>query len=235
MSLQVRNLTKTSDRVVFVGVIHTDAESVAHVRKAVREVRPDVVAVELDRDRYQQLLHPPTEQEMADAPPSGNVVQDLFQQIALLEKRLGSVTGSDAGTEMLAAIEEGRKLGAKIALVDRPIQTTMQAIMSVPLDEVYRMFNMIPGASRDLQDGAADDLMISLKEEGAVEAVMEEFTSEFPNLSNALIQERDNYVAHALCTILNDVKGKIVVVLGAGHIEGVRTALSKLLECQAGS
>ena len=43
------------DRVVFVGVIHTDIDSVKHVRKVVKEVRPDVVAVELDRERYAQL------------------------------------------------------------------------------------------------------------------------------------------------------------------------------------
>lgn len=223
------------ERVIFVGVIHTDVDSVNHVRKAVKATKPDVVAVELDRDRYQQLLHPPTEKEMEDQPATGNVVQDLFQQIALLEKRLGNVTGSDVGAEMLAAIEEGRKLGAKIALVDRPIQATMQAIMSVPLDEVYRMVNMIPGATDEIQDGAAEDLMTTLKEEGAVDEVMEQFRSEFPHLSNALINERDRYVASALCTILNDVKGKIVAVLGAGHIEGVRKALSKLLESQAGS
>jgi len=223
------------DRVLFVGVIHTDIDSVKHVRKAVKETKPEVVAVELDRDRYQQLLHPPTEQEMTAQVPTGEVVQDLFQQIALLEKKLGNVTGSDVGAEMLAAIEEGRKLGSKIALVDRPIQATAQAIMSVPLDEVYRMFNMIPGASDDIQHGDAQDLMTTLKEEGAVTAVMEEFRSEFPHLSNALIDERDKYVANALCTILNDVKGKIVAVLGAGHIEGVQNALSKLLESQAGS
>jgi pheromone shutdown protein TraB len=223
------------DRVLFVGVIHTDVDSVKKVRKTVRETKPDVVAVELDRDRYQQLLHPPTEQEMAAQAPTGEVVQDLFQQIALLEKRLGGLTGSDVGAEMLAAIEEGRKLGAKIALVDRPIQATIQAIMSVPLDEVYRMFNMIPGASDDIKDGGAEDLMTTLKEEGAVTAVMEQFRTEFPHLSDALIDERDEYVANALCTILNDVKGKIVAVLGAGHIDGVQKALSKQLESQAGS
>ncbi len=232
---QVLKLKGIPDRVLLVGVIHTDVDSVKHVRKTVKETKPDVVAVELDRDRYQQLLHPLTEQEMANQSSTGHVVQDLFQQITLLEKRLGNVTGSDVGAEMLAAIEEGRKLGAKIALVDRPIQATMQAIMSVPLDEVYRMVNMIPGASDDIQGGDAEDLMTTLKEEGAITAVIGEFRTEFPNLSNALIDERDKYVANALCTILNDVKGKIVAVLGAGHIEGVRKALSKQLESQAGS
>ena len=228
-------MTKTLERIVFIGVIHTDVDSVHQVRKAVREVRPDVVAVELDRDRYQQLLHPPTDEEIAEASPSGDVIHDLFQQISLLERNLGSITGSDVGSEMLAAIEEGRKLGARIALVDRPIQATIQAMMSVPLDEVYRMLNMIPGASKDIQEGAAEDLMTTLKEEGAVSAVMEEFRTSFPNVSNALIQERDNYVAHALWTILNDVNGEVVAVLGAGHIEGVRKALTELLERQAGS
>ena len=223
------------ERVVFVGVIHTDRDSVERARKIVKRVKPDVVAVELDRERYQQMMHPPTQEEIARMAPTGDPVQDLFYQIALLEKKLGDITGSDAGAEMLAAIKEGRSIGAKIALVDRPIQATMQAIMNVPLDEVYRMFNMMPGASKEIQEGGAQDLLSLLKEEGAVDTVMEEFRAQFPNLSNALIQERDNYVAKALFTILNDVEGRIVAVLGAGHIEGVKQSLARMLQTQAGA
>ena len=49
-------MPESLERVVFVSVIHTDADSVKHARKTVREVKPDVVAVELDRERYEQLI-----------------------------------------------------------------------------------------------------------------------------------------------------------------------------------
>jgi pheromone shutdown protein TraB len=217
-----------SERIVFVSVIHTDIESVEEARRVVRETKPEVVALELDHDRYQQLMNPPEEGEIV-APGAGDMAQDLMLQLAILEKSLGAITGSDVGDEMLAAIEEGRAIGAKIALVDRPMIATVQAMMQVPVDEMYRLTGMLPDATKDIEEGGASDLLAMLKEDGAVDDLMEQFRSEFPGLANVLIEQRDQYVAKALHFILNDVEGRIVAVLGAGHIQGVKAALDKLL------
>ena len=218
-----------SERIVFVSVIHTDLDSVDEARRVVRETKPEVVAVELDHDRYHQLLNPPEEGEV-QIPQPGDMAQDLMQQLALLEKSLGEITGSDVGDEMLAAIEEGRAIGAKIALVDRPMTATVQAMMQVPVDELYRLTGMLPDATKDIENGGASDLLAMLKEDGAVEDLMKQFRDEFPGLASVLIEQRDQYVAKALQFILNDVKGKIVAVLGAGHIQGVKAALDMLLK-----
>jgi pheromone shutdown protein TraB len=217
------------DRIIFVAVIHTDLESVEYARKVVRETKPDVVAVELDRDRYQQLMSPSDSDETLPLRMTGDSAQDLMQQLAVLEKSLGEMTGSNVGDEMLAAIEEGRAVGAKIALVDRPMQATVQAMMRVPLNELYGLTNILPDAAKDIEGGGAKDILEMLKEEGAIEDIMKQFQEEFPGLTKVLIQERDEYVAKALHFILNDTKGKIVAVLGAGHIQGVRAALERLL------
>lgn len=218
-----------SERIVFVSVIHTDVESVEEAGRVVRETKPDVVAVELDHDRYHQLMNPPEEGDTGP-PGSGDMAQDLMQQLAVLEKSLGDITGSGVGDEMLAAIEEGRAIGAKIALVDRPMIATVQAMAQVPVDEIYRLTGMLPDATKDIQNGGASDLLSMLKEDGAVDDLMEQFRSEFPGLANVLIEQRDQYVAKALHFILNDVEGKIVAVLGAGHIQGVKAALEQLLQ-----
>ena len=215
-------------RIVFVSVIHTDLESVEHARQVVRDTRPDVVAVELDHDRYQQLVNPPDIQTGNLPPTTGNSAQDLMQQLAVLEKSLGEMTGSNIGDEMLAAIEEGRAVGAKIALVDRPMQVTIQAMMKVPLSELYGLTKILPDATKDIEGGGASYMLEMLKEEGAVEDIMKQFQTEFPGLARVLIEERDLYVAKALRFILNDVKGSIVMVLGAGHVQGVKAALDRL-------
>ena len=218
-----------SERIVFVAVIHTDVESVEKARRIVRETKPDVVAVELDHDRYHQLMNPPEEGDVVKPGP-GDMAQDLMQQLAVLEKSLGDITGSDVGDEMLAAIEEGKEIGAKIALVDRPMIATVQAMAQVPVDEMYRLTGMLPDATTDIQNGGAGDLLSMLKEDGAVDDLMKQFKSEFPGLANVLIEQRDQYVAKALHFILNDVEGKIVAVLGAGHIQGVKAALEQLVQ-----
>lgn len=212
---------------MFVSVIHTDLESVEEARRIVRETKPDVVAVELDHDRYQLLSNPPEEEPV---PLAGDAAHDLVQQLAMLEKSLGEITGSDVGDEMLAAIEEGRAVDAKIALVDRPMTETIRAMMQVPMDELYRLTGLLPDATRDIEEGGAGDLLAMLKEDGAVDDLMVQFKTEFPGLADVLIGQRDKYVAKALKFLLNDVKGKIVVVLGAGHIAGVKAALTQILQ-----
>jgi pheromone shutdown protein TraB len=228
-------LNNELNRVVFVAVIHTDTESVERAREVVRNIQPDVVAVELDHQRYQQLME--SDKPMANWKPtsSGDAAQDLIQHMATLEKSLGEMTGSNVGEEMLVAIEEGRRIGAKIALVDRPIHVTMQAIARVPLDEIYRLMGLVPDAQKDLQESDGTDILGMLKEEGAIENLMKDFNSEYPNLADALIHQRDLYVANALRSIMKDVDGRIVAVLGAGHIDGVRKALLNLLETEAAS
>ncbi len=219
------------ERVVFVAVIHTDTESVENAREIVLETKPDVVAVELDRTRYKQLSEP-AENMQEDIPPitQGDTIGNLMNQIALLEQSLGSITGAAAGTEMLAAIEVGREIGAKIALIDRPIEVTAQSLMHIPLDEIYKLMGTIPGAAKEVENElGVEKLMSMLKEDGAVGDLMISFKEEFPNISRVLIEERDEYIASALKSILDDVEGKVVAVLGAGHIDGVRKLLNKKL------
>ena len=217
------------DRVVFVAVIHTDLESVEEVRRIVREVQPAVVAVELDHERYEHLSKPGTHDELATMPLTGDTAQDLMQQLAAMEQALGGITGSNVGDEMMTAIEEGRAINAKIALVDRPMKATVQAMMKVPLDELYKLTETLPDVTKDIEDGGAFDLLDMMKQDGAVDDILEQFRSEFPGLTRVLIEERDHYVANALHFILNDVQGQIVAVLGAGHIQGVKAALEELL------
>ena len=218
------------DRVIFVPVIHTDTESVEAARKTVIDIEPDVVAVELDRTRYHQLSNPDPASAESTEILSGNAIQDLMLQIAKMEKDLGNLTGADVGNEMLAAIEAGRSIGARIALVDRPIEATAQALARIPLDEIYRLSGVIPGAVENLDEGEADDIISLLKEDGAVDDLMDDFRTEFPTLARVLIDERDEFIARAIKSIMNDVDGKIVVVLGAGHIDGVTSTLKRMLD-----
>ena len=228
-------MPESLERVVFVSVIHTETDSVDYARKIVRKVKPDVVAVELDRERYEQLISSQSSTEIPEMPITGDVVHNLLNQIAMLENSLSGITGTGVGEEMLTAIKEGRKIGAKIALVDRPISATVHALRQVPLDEIYRLTSLVPDATAEIEGGSAQDLMSFLKEDGSVDALMEQFKDEFPLLHEALIHQRDLYIAKALLSILNDVEGNIVVVLGAGHTEGVRKTLGQLLETEAGS
>ncbi|MFW9907025.1 MAG: TraB/GumN family protein [Candidatus Thorarchaeota archaeon] len=217
------------ERVVFVPVIHTDKESVDTARRVIRDTKPNVVAVELDRTRFNQLSNPRTTHPNHQPSSSGFEVSNLMNQIALLQQSLGEMTGSSPGEEMLAAVETGREVGAKIALVDRPIELTAQAMGQVPMDEIYRFAEMIPSNAQDLSKEGEMSFFDLLKKEGTIDELLEEFTKEFPTLAHVLIDQRNEYIAKAIKYILGDVTGKIVAVLGAGHIDGVTEKLKELL------
>ncbi|MBD3160025.1 MAG: hypothetical protein GF309_14690 [Candidatus Lokiarchaeota archaeon] len=230
---EAHSVTDELERIHFLPVIHVDKASVDEAREIVHRVQPDVVAVELDKQRYNQLMEENEELLDKETPNQMNVAEGFLNQIALLEKSLGQITGSGAGEEMKAAIEEGRKIGAKIALVDRPLGAIMNSLAEVPLDEIYRFASMVPDLEELQSEEGEFDILAFLKEEGTIPEMMEQFRSEFPSLAEVLIDERDEYVAEALEFILKDVDGEIVAVLGAGHIDGVKEKLIELLEKKA--
>lgn len=230
---EAHSVTDELERIHFLPVIHVDKASVDEAREIVHRVQPDVVAVELDKQRYNQLMEENEGLLDKETPNQMNVAEGFLNQIALLEKSLGQITGSGAGEEMKAAIEEGRKIGAKIALVDRPLGAIMNSLAEVPLDEIYRFASMVPDLEELESEEGEFDILAFLKEEGTIPEMMEQFRSEFPSLAEVLIDERDEYVAEALEFILKDVEGEIVAVLGAGHIDGVKEKLIELLERKA--
>ncbi len=216
------------ERLVIVPVIHTDNESTDRVRRVIREVRPEVVAVELDVDRYSHMVSAAGD-VTAMPPAGGDPVTDLMWQLATLEESIGVATGAGVGNEMLAAIEEGRAVGAKVALVDRPIAETMRELeRQVSLEEVYTFLDMAASAAQELGNCDAHEVVGELKTEDGVESVLKEFREQFPGMYAVLLEGRDRYVARALRQVLGDTTGKVVAVLGAGHVAGVRRALEEM-------
>jgi pheromone shutdown protein TraB len=115
-------------RVRVVGTAHVSAGSVEEVEAAIREERPDVVAVELDEGRYRQLKGgAPEDLDASDLLEGNTVFQFLaYWMLSYVQTRMGEQFDIKPGADMLAAVETAEELGLEVALVDRDIQTTMQ-------------------------------------------------------------------------------------------------------------
>ena len=111
-----------------VGTAHVSAESVAEVERVVAEERPDVVAVELDEDRFRQLRgETPDDLEAGDLLDGDTVFQFLaYWMLSYVQTRLGDRFDVDPGAELRAAVEAAPGVGAGVALVDRDVQVTIQ-------------------------------------------------------------------------------------------------------------
>ncbi len=120
-----------------VGTAHVSAASVEEVEATIEAERPDVVAVELDENRYRQLKGDlPEDLDAADLLEGNTVFQFLaYWMLSYVQTRLGERFDIEPGADMRAAVETAESLGLGVALVDRDIQTTIQrfwARMTLP-------------------------------------------------------------------------------------------------------
>ena len=164
-------LVVVNDNIILVGTAHVSAKSVAEVRAAIQKYRPDIVAVELDKNRFIVLTKKRKWEEtsLIDVLKQGKGFLMLAQIfLAMFQRRLGSEYGVEPGAEMVAAIKEAKKFGVEVALVDRDITVTFRrAWRSMTFREKLRLFwysiKALVGYDRLMEE---DELELELEKEG---------------------------------------------------------------------
>ncbi|QSW98680.1 TraB/GumN family protein [Haloterrigena alkaliphila] len=110
------------------GTAHVSKASVDEVHETIDRENPDVVAVELDENRYRQMQGgAPDDIEAKDLLSGNTVFQFLaYWMLSYVQSRLGERFDIEPGADMRAAIEAAERNGSGVALVDRDIQITIQ-------------------------------------------------------------------------------------------------------------
>jgi pheromone shutdown protein TraB len=265
--------------IILVGTAHVSAKSVAEVRTAIQKYRPDIVAVELDKNRYKVLTSKRKWEETSiiDVIKQGKGFLMLVQIfLAMFQRRLGKEFGVEPGSEMVAAIKEAKKFGIEVALVDRDITITFRrAWRTMTFREKFRLFwysiKALIGYDRIMEDdeleieAETNDETVKIKEKGekldleklmdedVISLMMDELKSFVPHASNALIDERNHYIARRIVEetekpprlrkkrVLKKAKPKpkpepehkrtrsrVLAVVGAGHVKGIKSDLGRV-------
>ena len=207
-------IRKVGSRLVLVGTVHVDPASAALVRETVLRLRPEVVALELDADRLNVLQNPMSSRPSFSAGPS-------FLVMALLERFAGQLTGSVPGLEMLEAVRTAQTVGARVELIDRPIGATIAGLKKLPLREKVRIGIDGLASLILLLLGGVD--LSGLME--AVESQLDVFRSRYPSLSKLLLDDRETYMARSIKRILDQSQGKVIGVVGFGHLASLAKAV----------
>jgi len=210
---------------IVIGTAHVSRGSVELVEAVIKAERPDAVCIELDQDRYQALSQP-NRWERLD-------LKEVFRnrQLATLlinlllasyQKRLGDQTGVKPGAELLAAARCAESLDIPFSLCDRNVRVTLRrAWGSVGF---LRKASLLAGLIAALFDTTkiSEEELARLKQADALSSLLEELGRELPEIKEVLIDERDIYLAEKAKEAAGD---KVVLVVGAGHVEGVENAL----------
>jgi pheromone shutdown-related protein TraB len=220
--LPVYPLTHGDKQVVLVGTAHVSRQSAELVRRTIETERPDTVCVELCLSRYQTL-------RLKDQWQNMDIIKVIREKKAFLllanlllaafQRRLASRLEIRPGEEMLQAVAAAEEIGAAVHLADRDIRTTLARTWHAM--RFWTRLKLVPQLL--LSMGEADQISEAeverLKQQDVLEAVMDELGQSLPEVRQTLIDERDRY----LCEKIRSAPGrKIVAVVGAGHVAGIR-------------
>ena len=218
-------------RFTLLGTAHVSRASIDAVKAAIASGSYDTVAVELDAQRHRALTDP---QAMAKL--------DLFQIIregkiglvaanlalAAYQRRLAEQLGVEPGAELKAAAIGATDSGLHLQLIDRDVGTTLKRAWSSL--GFWGRSKLMAGLAGSLfvNEQVDEEEIERLKQGDILEASFGEFATQTPQLFEAVIAERDRYMAARLREGASEGKSReVLAVVGAGHLKGLAVALAE--------
>ncbi len=215
---------------ILVGTAHVSTGSADLVRNVIEHERPDWIAVELDERRYQAL----TEQQRWESLDIKEIIRK--KQLATLivnlllaayQKRMGLKLGVMPGTELLEAVRAAEEKGIPFGLADRDVRVTLRrAFRSMSLWRKSVLLSAILVSlfeDKELTEAQIQELL----KRDVLSELMKDLGEAMPELKAVLIDERDLYLSHKIREAPGE---RVVAVVGAGHLPGIRKALLEYRE-----
>ncbi|MEF8832092.1 MAG: TraB/GumN family protein [Candidatus Thermoplasmatota archaeon] len=186
------------------------------IEKEIRARSPPVVAVELDRNRYEGLRR----RDSGDR----KGVPLVYRLLHLVQKRIAKKFGVQIGEEMLAAVDTAKSINSRVAFIDLPAQKVLNQLMNeMSLKEKLKLFaggiiGLFTSKERIEKEvenynsgGSGMGFTVSLEEQ-------------MPALTKILIEDRNRFMAKNLKE-LEDRFDSVVAVVGDGHVPGLKKEL----------
>jgi pheromone shutdown-related protein TraB len=224
----IKRLLLNDKEVILVGTAHVSKESIELAIKTIEEENPDIVGVELDKGRLDQLLSGQKWQEtnIVDIVKNGQTYLFLLNIfLSNMQKQIGKTIGVKPGSEMLAAVKKTSELKKPISLLDRDIKITLKRAFSLmTLKEKLKLGTGLIGGMFGHGEAIDAKKIEELKQEDLINKLMKELGNQMPSIKQVLVDERDQYISE----IIRKSPGKkIVAVVGAGHLRGIEKILKE--------
>jgi pheromone shutdown-related protein TraB len=216
-------------KLAIIGTSHIAKQSLEEIRNAFSELKPGVVAVELDQQRLASLFSKQKSHvSMADIVRIG-VKGYLFAVVGgWLQRKLGSIVGMEPGSEMKLAVQLAKKNNAKIALIDQNIEITLRKFSQrlswkEKLRFISDLFKSVFFKKRAMKELGLDDGKFDLAkvpDKELVSKLIKQLEKRYPNVYDVLVKQRNKVMANNLHRIMQQFpEEQILAVVGAGHEE----------------
>jgi pheromone shutdown-related protein TraB len=225
----MRVVERDGVRYTLLGTAHVSKASVEAVQHAIDSYPYDAVAVELDTQRLQALSDPDAmaKLDLVQVIRKGRVA--LFAAnlaLAAYQRRLAEQLGIEPGAELKRAVSAAQERGMAVHLIDREVGLTFKRA-SAKLGFFGKLklgTGLLGGLFASEEVGEAE--IEQLKQGDMLEASFGEFAKESPALFEAVIAERDRYMAASLRQFTGDAR-EVLAVVGAGHLQGLARHLAE--------
>lgn len=217
--MSVNNIVEIDDGLRILGTAHVSSESVELVRNQIEEWGPDLVAVELCPSRMAALTEPESldSEDLLKIIKEGRSAMILLQSaLAAQQRKMGISSGEKPGAELLAAVKAAEESDIPVEMIDRDVVITLRrAWRKMGMIEKWRILNALLW-EEDEEEVSIDEV---LGDSDLLSSMMEEAREVAPRAGEVLIDERDSFLAGRIQQIRG--KGKVLAVIGAGHLSGV--------------
>lgn len=210
---------------IIVGTAHISQESTDLVRQVIEREQPDVVCVELDEQRYQTL----SDQRKWESLDLRQVIKQkqvmtliINLMLSSYQKRLGQKLGVAPGTELLEATKTAQEMGIPVELVDRDVRITLRRAWNAM--SLWEKSKLLSAGIAGMVEGEeiTEEQLAELRQTDVLTELMQELGRFMPVLKTVLIDERDTYITQKTLAANGQ---KVVAVVGAGHMKGIRQSL----------
>jgi len=228
--VRINNGHNTCD-IYILGTAHVSEDSIREVEEAIKEIDPDLIAVELDSERFLALVNGEEKNKdlksinILEVLKSGDIGLFLLHTVlAGFQREIGERFNVKPGSEMKRAIELAKFYKKPLYLIDRPVGVTLRrALNSMPLKEKLKLiFNLFEEEEIAKLDRKTIREMVDNAQE-----LVEILKHLSPTLYKVFVDERDRYMAKNIFDT-SIGREKILVVVGAGHVKGIVDYLKKL-------
>lgn len=224
-SEDVQIVNKDGREFIIVGTAHISRQSADLVREVITNEKPDRVCIELDEKRFKAL----SEKNRWENLDLKNLIKQkqlstLIVNLVLssYQKKLGEKLGVTPGTELLEAANTAKDLNLPIELCDREVRITLKrAWNSMSFWQKIKLLAGGLGGIFEKQE-LSEEKLAELRSKDVLSEMMDELGKAMPVLKKVIIDERDKYIAQKMKESEGD---KIVSVVGAGHVNGIVSAL----------
>jgi len=224
-SSDVQYIKIKGKEIFLIGTAHISQNSADLVREVISKEKPDVVCVELDKQRYKALSERKRWEELdlkqliKEKQLSTLIISIL---LASYQKKLGEKLGVKPGVELLEATKVAKEFDIPIELIDRDVRITLKRAWN-SMGWWQKMKLMTVGmASVFEEEEISEEKLDEIKQKDVLNEMMAELGKQMPVLKEVLIDERDSYLMQKI----KETNGvKIVAVVGAGHVNGIIESL----------